>query len=324
MRESPAERILVIKLSALGDFIQALGPMAAIRKHHKNAHITLMTTKGFQSFAQKSGYFDDIIIDERPKTFNIGSWIRLRSTLINGNYNRVYDLQNNDRTALYFKLFPKAKRPEWVGTAKGASHENNAPERIAGHAFDGHAMTLKLAGIDNVHVDSMKWINDDIGMFNLKTPYILFVPGSAPQHPQKRWPKEKYGAIANLLSAENYQIVLLGTDAERDVTGEIKELCPAALDLTGQTSLFQIISLAHGASGALGNDTGPMHMIGPTGCPSLVLFSGHSTPERHAPKGDNVKTMQADNISELETDAVYNDLLPMLRNQAAPYIPYKQ
>ena len=61
------DNILVIKLSALGDFIQALGPMAAIRKHHKNAKITLLTTQGFKRFAQECGYFDDIIIDQRPK-----------------------------------------------------------------------------------------------------------------------------------------------------------------------------------------------------------------------------------------------------------------
>ena len=74
------QKILVIKLGALGDFIQALGPMAAIREHHKNAHITLLTTKGFQGFAEECGYFDDDIIDKRPKAANILGWISLRKT----------------------------------------------------------------------------------------------------------------------------------------------------------------------------------------------------------------------------------------------------
>ncbi len=39
-----APRILVIKLGALGDFVQALGPAAAIRRHHRDAEITLLTT----------------------------------------------------------------------------------------------------------------------------------------------------------------------------------------------------------------------------------------------------------------------------------------
>ena len=60
------EKILVIKLGALGDFIQALGPMAAIRKHHPDAHITILTTKPFENFAKDCGYFDEIWLDERP------------------------------------------------------------------------------------------------------------------------------------------------------------------------------------------------------------------------------------------------------------------
>ena len=47
-------RILIIKLGALGDFIQALGPFAAIRRHHADAHITLLTTDPFAAFAAAS------------------------------------------------------------------------------------------------------------------------------------------------------------------------------------------------------------------------------------------------------------------------------
>ena len=51
-------RILVIKLGALGDFVLALGPCAAIRRHHQNAHITLLTTTPFVDLASASGYFN--------------------------------------------------------------------------------------------------------------------------------------------------------------------------------------------------------------------------------------------------------------------------
>lgn len=301
-------RILVIKLSALGDFIQAMGPMAAIKNHHPDAHITLLTTKMFKSFGEKCGYFDTILIDERPKLLNPCGWARLRKMLIQGHFNRVYDLQNNDRTALYLKLFPKHKRPEWVGAAKGASHRNNSPERIAGHAFDGHKQTLAMVGIDDVQIDDLSWAKEDLSSFPLKPPYALFVPGSAPQHPQKRWPAEKYAALAQALNNKNIQVVTLGTEAEREVTNTIEQLCPDILNLTGKTSLFQITSLAHCAHVAIGNDTGPMHMIGPTGCPSLALFSSHSTPDRHAPKGENVKTLQKDNIQDITVDDVLKEL----------------
>ena len=77
-QNNKTNKILVIKLSALGDFIQALGPMAAIRKHHPEAHITLLTTKMFRIFGENCGYFDDILIDERPNTLDFFGWVKLR------------------------------------------------------------------------------------------------------------------------------------------------------------------------------------------------------------------------------------------------------
>ena len=59
--------ILVIKLGALGDFIQALGPFAAIRRHHKGAPVTLLTTEPFAEFARASPYFDDVWTGGRPR-----------------------------------------------------------------------------------------------------------------------------------------------------------------------------------------------------------------------------------------------------------------
>lgn len=294
------ENILVIKLSALGDFIQALGPMSAIRKHHPNAKITLLTTKMFKAFGKRCGYFDEVIIDKRPKTFDISGWLSLRKTLISGKFTRVYDLQNNDRTSLYFKLFIGANTPEWVGIAKGASHRNTSPERTAGHAFEGHKQTLGLVGINNIEIDDLSWIDENLSEFTLPKPYVLLIPGSAPQHPQKRWSHEKYAELAHHLLKKKYHPVLLGTDAEKNVTSAIKNTCNGVLDLTGQTSLFQIAALAHNADGAIGNDTGPMHMIGPTGCLSIVLFSGHSNPARHAPKGKRVITTQKQNINDID------------------------
>ncbi len=304
MPQNNQEKILVIKLSALGDFIQALGPMKSIRTHHPNAHITLLTTKMFKSFGEQCGYFDDVRIDTRPRLLEFTKWMTLRKTLINGKFSRVYDLQNNDRTSLYFKLFPQKNRPEWVGVAKGASHRNSTPERVAGHAFEGHQQTLALAAIKGVSIDDLSWIKEDLSSFNLSPPFILLVPGSAPQHPQKRWPEKHYARLARDLNNKGYQIVLIGTDAEKETTSYIRQHCDNALDLTGKTSLFQIAALAHGAEAAIGNDTGPIHMIGPTGCPTIVLFSQHSNPDRHAPKGNNINVLQENALDDLPPEDV--------------------
>lgn len=302
MPSSPTQfsKILVVKLGALGDFIQALGPMAAIRKHHKNAEITLLTTKAFRGFGESCGYFDHIITDNKPKLLNLPGWVALRKALNNVGYDRVYDLQNNDRTSFYFKLL--APKPEWVGVAKGASHRNTSHDRTAGHAFDGHVQTLGLAGIQNVKVDPLNWMKADITTLGLQERYILLVPGCAPTRPEKRWPH--YTALANMIAKQGLQPVILGTDAEREVTQEIAKNCPDALDLTGKTSLAHIATLGRNAAGAVGNDTGPMHLIGATGCPSLILFSAHSNPVKHAPKGDHVSVLQKPDLNDLTPEIV--------------------
>lgn len=247
------------------------------------------------------------MVDQRPKIINLKGWLSLRKKLRSGGFSRVYDLQNNDRTSLYFRLFPK-KKPEWVGVAQGASHRNTSPERTAGSAFNGHVQTLALAGIENVEVDDLGWVSSDISCFGLKDSYMLLVPGSAPQHPQKRWPAVSYGALARVIQAQGYQPVIIGTEAEIEAAKEIEAICPEALNLVGQTTLFDIVVLARNAAAAIGNDTGPMHMIAPTGCPSWVLFSGVSNPVRHAPQGARIICLQKEVLEDLPVSLLEEQL----------------
>lgn len=305
------QNILVIKLSALGDFMTALGPMKAIREHHKNDSLTLLTTRPFAAIAEASGYFDKILLDEKPRWINPSGWMTLRRKLNGGVFTRVYDLQNSDRTAFYLRLF--SPRPEWVGAAAGASHRNDSPERTSGHAFAGHAQTLALAGITDVRVDTLEWMQGDLAKFPLKSPYVLMVPGCSPAHPEKRWSPDSYRAVATALVAKGIQPVILGTAAEADLNAGIAAI-PGTLDLTGQTSLFEIAVLARGAAGAVGNDTGPSHIIALTGCPLVMLFSTRSsTIRKHGPLGANAHPVEATDLATVAPHQVLEMLEKSLR-----------
>lgn len=306
MTQRPARHILVIKLGALGDFIQAIGPMIAIRLNHPHDRITLLTTKPFESIARASALFDEVWIDERPKWVDVKGWYNLRKKLNSGTFSRVYDLQNNDRTGFYFKLF--SYKPEWSGVAKGASHRNDSPQRTAGRAFDGHVQTLALAGIHTVEPDRLEWMQGRTDYEGLRQPYMLIVPGSASSHPEKRWPVNYYSNICARLVARGCLPVLIGSEAEKETLESINVAVPEALNLCGQTNLFDIATLARHAGGALGNDTGPMHLIAPTGCKTLVLFSKNTNPARHAPMGDHVVTLQKNNLKDLTIDEVWRTM----------------
>lgn len=303
--------ILIIKLGALGDIIQSLGPMKAIRRHHPDARITVLTTKIYADLIRASGYADDVRIDARPKWHQVKEWFALSRMLNSGHFTRVYDLQNNDRTAMYFRLFKT--KPEWVGVAKGASHRNTSPARTAGQAFDGHVQTLGLAGIHDITFDRMEWMGGDIAHMGVQAPYILIVPGSAPTRPEKRWPASSYGALCDALSTRGIQPVLIGTKNESTVMDDIIKICPGALNLAGKTNFMDIAALARGAAGAIGNDTGPMHIIAPTGCPSVILFSRFSNPTRHAPKGDALHIMQSDDLASMTVDDVLKKIGAAIR-----------
>jgi ADP-heptose:LPS heptosyltransferase len=302
------EKILVIKLSALGDFILALGPMEAIRRQHKDAHIALLTTQPFVDIAERSGYFNEIIIDARPKLYELHLWYSLYKILNAGNFTRVYDLQLNKRSARYYKLF--RHKPDWSGVVPGSPlfYANTDARQL--HAFKRHQEILKVAGID-AQLPDLSWMVSDITAFGIKNPYVLLVPGSAPQHPAKRWPAKYYTTLAMRLARDGCQPVILGTAIETEVAQRITKLCSEALDLTGRTSLYDIATLARGAKGAIGNDTGPMHLIAQAGCPVVTLFcTTESNAARSAPIGRSVQVIEAQNLEDISMSEVYKKFDP--------------
>ncbi|SDH08586.1 glycosyltransferase family 9 protein [Roseospirillum parvum] len=285
-------RILVIKLSALGDFVQALGPCAAIRDYHPDDHITLLTTPPFVDLAEASPYFDAVEIDTRPKIWELKALKRL-IRLLNQNFDRVYDLQTSDRSSRYFQLMGGPKGgPEWSGIAKGCSHPHTNPRRDKMHTIERQASQLAMAGIFEVGLPDLSWIQSDVGRLGLPERYALLVPGGAPHRPEKRWPAQFYGEIGRWLVERGVTPVILGTKSEQPEAWVIEAICPEAVNLLEKTSLFDIAPLARGAALAVGNDTGPMHLIALSDCPSVVVYSYASDPALCGQRGAAVKILR--------------------------------
>jgi ADP-heptose:LPS heptosyltransferase len=175
-------------------------------------------------------------------------------------------------------------RVEWSGIAPGASHPHANPARDAMHTVDRQREQLALAGIAEAPPPDVSWLRPNVAHFALPPRYALLVPGGAAHRPEKRWPATRYAALARALAARGVTPVLIGGAAEADVLRAIRETAPEARDLSGKTSLAEIASLARGAVAAVGNDTGPMHIVAAAGCPSVVLFSRESDPALCAPR----------------------------------------
>ena len=91
---------------------------------------------------------------------------------------------------------------------------------------------------------------------------------------------------------------------EAEALDAIAAACPEAVSLAGQTNLFDIAALAREAEAALGNDTGPMHLIAIAGCPAIALFSGASDPTLCAPRGRRVTILRRESLATLAPEEV--------------------
>jgi ADP-heptose:LPS heptosyltransferase len=316
-------KILVIKLSALGDFVLALAAMKKIREAHKRAHITLLTTPPFEALAKASPYFNAVETDGRPQ--GLGEWLALRKRLKAAKYDRVYDLQTSAQSARIFHMlapFP----PEWSGIAAGCALPHKNPNRNRMHTLERQADQLKYAGIwpdaptepGSAPGPDLSWVlpkspqNRPTPGGVKPRPYVLFVPGGSAHRLDKRWPAERYGQLGKILAERGYDIVVIGGLQESALARQIQREVGQARDLTGRTDFAKIAVLGAKAALVVGNDTGPLHLAAATGSPTVVLFSSASDPELAAPRG-HVTVLRSGNLGDLSVAEVLqaaNALLP--------------
>jgi ADP-heptose:LPS heptosyltransferase len=311
---TPPSRVLVIKLSALGDVILATAAFARIRAAHPDAHITLLTTPPYQELMRASPWFDAVETDGRPRTF--GGFLTLIGRLRRARYRRVYDLQANDRTNLYFQAlrpFP----PVWSGTAWGCGLPHKNPARMRMHTLEREADQLRDAGVwpdapiapGAAPGPDVRWLLGDTAEGPAPhAPLALLVPGASAGRPLKRWPVSAYGYLARALLARGYEVVVIAGETERDLGAEIAARAPGIRDLSGQTDVADIARWGARAHLAVGNDTGPLHLIAAAGAPTLALFSSQSDPELCGPRG-RVTILRQAHLKDLDPAVVIDKAL---------------
>jgi heptosyltransferase-2 len=115
-------------------------------------------------------------------------------------------------------------------------------------------------------------------------PLILLCPGSVNSR-AKRWPAERYAALADQFIDTGATVALIGSPAEREVS---ERVCAHALHqpvvLTGETSVAEVTALISIADLLVTNDTGPAHIGPAVGTPTIVIF-GPTDPATTRPFG---------------------------------------
>jgi ADP-heptose:LPS heptosyltransferase len=305
-RQDP-QKILVIKLSPLREFVLATAAMHQIRAAHPQAHITLLTTLPFESLAKASPYFDAVESDGDAK--GLGEWLSLIGRLRGARYGKVYDLQASQGSKMiHLGLGPFA--PPWSGAA---------PARGSGrmHPLDRQAAQLRACGAwpeasvgpGIAPPPDLSWIlrtapaerpvRDGID----RRPYVLLIPGASETPAALQWPPERYGELGRLLRQRGFDVVIVGAPADGDVARTIQHQVPGARDLTGGPDFARVALLGARAAAVIGSDAGLLHLASAAGAPTIVVCPKTTDPALGAPRG-HVTVLQADDMSELPAASV--------------------
>ncbi len=107
----------------------------------------------------------------------------------------------------------------------------------------------------------------------------------------KRYPAEAYAVVLQHLSQQGWDIVVLGTEAERDIAAQCLKLAQGKVwNAAGETSLTQALQLVSVAKLMLCNDSGLMHVAAGLGVPTVAMF-GATNPARTSPSGKRVSVL---------------------------------
>ena len=304
------KKVLIIKHGALGDFILAIGMMKQLANLHKSDDVYCLTMSPFVNLARQTGFFKDVLVDNRPE-YQLQEWYHvLKNILLDGHWDVIYDLQLSHRTIKKYLPFLRLMSPRdfsWVFPYKGYQLDIHKTRAFSW----GTAQRIDWARAPYIFPDlSFCQGNPDI-LAQLPTRFILMVPGCSAGHPYKRWPEKHFIDIAKRAGALGVESVVLGTKAETEIVNTICQGTPFAKSFLGKTNLADIPAIARRALVVLGNDTGPQHMASFVHTPAITLFCKRT--EKSAIQQDNITNLIAQNIADIQPDDVWRIIEPILK-----------
>jgi ADP-heptose:LPS heptosyltransferase len=131
-------------------------------------------------------------------------------------------------------------------------------------------------------------------------------PGSGSRH--KCWPAEKFLELAHRLARDGLRPRIVVGDVEEDLWGPPEiDAFAAAGELHRPRDLLGLLDSYRGAGLFVGNDSGPGHLAGVLGLPTLVLF-GPTDPTRWRPLGPKVRVIRRTPLEALSVDEVWEEM----------------
>jgi len=307
--------ILIIKHGSLGDLIQANGAIKDIKEFYKDQKVFLLTSQSYSIFMSECPYIDGVLIDKRLPRWNLFFLYNLKKLLTKYNFSKVFDLQNSNRTRFYKKFI--LNNASWSSSASILVSKQNKKKINDKPVLDRMELQLKESNIPVNYIKQidLNWAQEDIEDLTKKytnRDYILIFPFCSKKHQKKKWPF--YKDLISKIRREyknNYSILIAPGPNEVD---EAKKFSvKIVMDQGEPINLKKLISLISNAKFIIANDTGPAHIASHLNKKGVVLFGSHTSPEKVSIGSSNFKALSVNNLSDLTSDEVLNEIKKKLQ-----------
>jgi len=295
---SNPKSICILRLSAIGDVCHAVATVQAIQRRWPEAKISWVIGKieaqlvtglkdiEFIIFDKKSGFkaYQDLRQQLSGRQFDIllHMQIALRASLATLCI-RATEKWGFDRS--------RAKEGQWFFTNRRIAAQ------MQPHVADGFWAFAQAIGVEegDTPLWNMPLADTDINwckkQLKQDKPYIVISPSASKS--QRNWFTSGYADIADHASSRGFQVIISGapTPSEIQLAKEICQACECSvIDLTGKTSLPQLLALLSGAELVIAPDSGPAHMATIVNTPVIGLYA-HSNPKRTGPYHSAASTL---------------------------------
>ena len=291
-------RILMIRLSAIGDVVRVLPALHALRDLYPTAQIDWVVEPKSVSVIEGHPALDQVILFTRPEgMMDAARAFQETAREIKANrYDIVLDFHGILKSGLLMKS-SKAKRR--IGFAPPRSQEMShlfANERVdlptqrmnrieENLALVKH-LGAKLHSLDVV-LDIEPEVEDDVDLFLEDVFHAdkrLTLVHAPVDRPEKQWPLAYYAQLCDLLAADGrFDVLLTWGPGQLGVAQEVSQLSKRKALVAPETpDLKHFAALATRSALFVGGDTGPMHIASAMGVPVVAIFGG-TDPARHSP-----------------------------------------
>jgi lipopolysaccharide heptosyltransferase I len=288
LEQCPAQRIALLKPSALGDIIHSLPVLTALRHRFPAAHITWIVNRSYEALLVGHRDLDATLPFDRAAAARgpfsaLITWGRFLRTLRRQEFDLVVDLQGLFRSGVMARASGAPRRLGLSTAREGATwfYTDVVPvaDFNAVHAVDRYWRIAEALGVGDLqkefHVpltaDAGRWADAELA--DCPRPWLMLGPGS--RWVTKRWPPESFAYLARRAQAEHGgTVVLVGAPNETELSADVqRRITGPSVDLTGRTSLPQLAAVLARADVMLANDTGPLHLAAALGRPVVAPYT---------------------------------------------------